>query len=198
MRFSIPVKPSDSLPSFLAVVCFQHRLWLFHPRTLLHHWNGELALFGRGLLYLCVFSHYEHYVNRLSLNLKQHTRKPLLARIHHGSGPSPLTSRHVKLLATTVVLTFIVSTLVDFQFKLVVGDAISEKDERTAFFGTFGICGILGGLIQFGLTSRVVERFGILFALALLPTLMLSGSIALHNGNHRSLNLACYLREQRG
>jgi len=96
------------------------------------------------------------------------------------SGPSPLTSRHVKLLATTVLLTFIVSTLVDFQFKSFVGDAISEKDERTAFFGTFfGVCGILGGLIQFGLTSRVVERFGILFALALLPTLMLSGSVAL-------------------
>ena len=34
-------------------------------------------------------------------------------------------------------------------------------------------------MIQFGLTSRVVERFGILVALTLLPTLMLSGSIAL-------------------
>ena len=70
--------------------------------------------------------------------------------------------------------------MVDFQFKSFVGDAISEKDERTAFFGTFfGVCGILGGMIQFGLTSRVVERFGILVALTLLPTLMLSGSIAL-------------------
>ena len=102
---------------------------------------------------------------------KRQTRQP---------GPNPLQSRHVKLLATTVLLTFVVSTLVDFQFKSFVGDAISEKDERTAFFGTFfGVCGILGGMIQFGLTSRVVERFGILVALTLLPTLMLSGSIAL-------------------
>ena len=106
------------------------------------------------------------------------------------TGPNPLRSRHVKLLAMTVVLTFVVSTLVDFQFKSMVGDAISEKDQRTAFFGTFfGICGILGGIIQFGLTSRVVERFGILVALMLLPTLMLSGSLALLGASVTGLSM---------
>ena len=115
------------------------------------------------------------------------------------TGPNPLTSRHVKLLATTVLLTFIVSTLVDFQFKSFVGDAISEKDERTAFFGTFfGVCGILGGMIQFGLTSRVVERFGILFALTLLPTLMLSGSMALLTATFTGLSTLLAISVSKG
>ena len=59
----------------------------------------------------------------------------------------------------------------------------------------FGVCGILGGMIQFGLTLRVVERFGILVALTLLPTLMLSGSIALRPPQLPDCHPARHLRK---
>lgn len=89
-------------------------------------------------------------------------------------------TRHVRLIAAVIVLTYIVSTLVDYQFQVIVGDSIPGKDDRSAYFGSFfGITGILGGFIQFFLTSRILERFGVLAALTLLPAGMLTGSIGL-------------------
>lgn len=89
-------------------------------------------------------------------------------------------TRHVQLIAVVVVLTYLVSTLVDYQFQVIVGDAITDKDARSAYFGTFfGATGVLAGIIQFGLTSRILERFGLLFGLIALPACMLLGSIGL-------------------
>ncbi|HET6346888.1 MAG TPA: Npt1/Npt2 family nucleotide transporter [Myxococcota bacterium] len=89
-------------------------------------------------------------------------------------------TRHVQLIAGVVVLTYLVSTLVDYQFQVIVGDFIPGKDDRSAYFGAFfGITGILAGFIQFFLTSRLLERFGVLVALLLLPFGMLGGSLGL-------------------
>ncbi len=89
-------------------------------------------------------------------------------------------TRHVQLVATVVVVTYIVSTLVDYQFQVIVGDFIPGKDDRSAFFGAFfGVTGILAAGIQFFLTARILERFGVLVALSLLPLTMLSGSLSL-------------------
>src|SRR5262245_40493585 len=79
-----------------------------------------------------------------------------------GQGPV-FQSRHVQLIAAVVVLTYVVSTLVDYQLQVIVGDQIAAKDERSAFFGAFfGITGIMAAFIQFFLTSRLLERFGVL------------------------------------
>ncbi len=93
------------------------------------------------------------------------------------ASPKVFQTSHVKLIAAVVVLTYVVSTLVDYQFQVIVGDSIPGKDDRSAYFGSFfGITGILAGIIQFFFTSRILERFGVLVALILLPIAMLGGS----------------------
>ncbi|MBN1962743.1 MAG: HEAT repeat domain-containing protein [Deltaproteobacteria bacterium] len=89
-------------------------------------------------------------------------------------------NRHVRLIAIVVVLTYVVSTFVDYQYQVIIGDYIPLKDERSAFFGAFfGITGIAAAIIQFTLTAHILERFGILFALAMLPITMLTGSVSM-------------------
>lgn len=89
-------------------------------------------------------------------------------------------TRHVQLIALVVVITYLVSTLVDYQFQAILGDSIPTKDERSAFLGKFyAYTGVIAGGIQFFLTSRILERFGLLVALLLLPITMLSGASGL-------------------
>lgn len=86
-------------------------------------------------------------------------------------------TRHVQLIAAVVMLTYLVSTVVDYQFQVIIGDSIPGKDARSAYLGAFfGVTGILGGIIQLFFTARILERFGVLVALALLPLGMLMGS----------------------
>ncbi|MEO0811536.1 MAG: Npt1/Npt2 family nucleotide transporter, partial [Myxococcota bacterium] len=74
-------------------------------------------------------------------------------------------TRHVQLIALVVVLTYLVSTLVDYQFQAIIGDAIPGKDDRSAYLGNFfAITGLIGGFIQFFITARILERFGLLIA----------------------------------
>ena len=89
-------------------------------------------------------------------------------------------THHVRLIAAVVVLTYLVSTLVDYQFNVIVADAIPGIDARSAFFGAFfGITGVIGGFVQFFGTARLLERLGILSALLLLPCAMFCGSLAI-------------------
>ena len=89
-------------------------------------------------------------------------------------------TKHVKLIAAAVMLTYLVSTLVDYQFKVIIGESISEMNARTQYFGAFFLyTGILGATIQFTVTARLLERFGVLPALLLLPIAMGIGSIGL-------------------
>lgn len=109
-------------------------------------------------------------------------RKP---KSRAAGGPVPsrkkaLSIRHVQLIALVVVLTYMVSTLVDYQFQAIIGDTIPGKDDRSAYLGNFfAITGIIGGFIQFFITARILERFGLLVALVLLPSFMLLGSASL-------------------
>ncbi|MEE2960327.1 MAG: Npt1/Npt2 family nucleotide transporter [Myxococcota bacterium] len=92
----------------------------------------------------------------------------------------PLQTKHVKLLAAMIALTYMVSTFVDYQFKVIIGDSISQMDERTAYLGNFFLyTGIIAALIQFTTTSRLLERFGVLPALLLLPFALFLGSSVL-------------------
>ena len=89
-------------------------------------------------------------------------------------------TKHVRLIAAAIMLTYLVSTLVDYQFKVIIGESISEMNARTQYFGAFFLyTGILGATIQFTVTARLLERFGVLPALLLLPIAMGIGSIGL-------------------
>ncbi|MBI3179806.1 MAG: hypothetical protein HYZ27_09100, partial [Deltaproteobacteria bacterium] len=89
-------------------------------------------------------------------------------------------TRHVRLGAAVVVLTYLASYVLDYQFNVIVGDSIAGKDDRSAYLGNFfAVTGILGGMVQFFLTARIIERFGLLASLIILPCAMLAGSISL-------------------
>jgi HEAT repeat protein/MFS family permease len=93
-------------------------------------------------------------------------------------------TRHVQFIAGVIVLTYLVSYLVDYQLNVVVGieyaHVADPSGERSQFFASFFLfTGIIAGFIQFGLTARILERFGVLFALLLLPITMLAGSIGM-------------------
>ena len=93
------------------------------------------------------------------------------------AGEKVFSMRHVQLMAAVIVLTYVVSTMVDYQFNVVVGESIAGKDERSAYYAAFFLyTGLIGGAIQFFLTARILARFGVLFALLLLPGFMLIGS----------------------
>ena len=86
-----------------------------------------------------------------------------------GSPQTVFKTKHVRLIAAAVMLTYLVSTLVDYQFKVIIGESISEMNARTQYFGAFFLyTGILGATIQFTVTARLLERFGVLPALLLL------------------------------
>jgi HEAT repeat protein len=88
-----------------------------------------------------------------------------------------LGTRHVRLIAAVVMICFAVSTVIDYQFQTIIGDSILNKDARSAFLGSFyGYTGIIAGFVQFLFTVRILERFGVMLALALLPLSLLIGS----------------------
>ncbi|MDF1563406.1 MAG: Npt1/Npt2 family nucleotide transporter [Deltaproteobacteria bacterium] len=87
-------------------------------------------------------------------------------------------SKHLRIIAGMVMLTFVVTTLVDYQFKIL-ARATYDKNELTAFFALlYGFTGLLSFFIQLFVTGRLLERFGIVAALSLLPFSLGLGSAA--------------------
>ena len=87
-------------------------------------------------------------------------------------------SAHLRALSTILMLAIVVSTVVDWQMNKAVELFVVGEDAKTAFFGRF--FALLNGasfLIQVGLTGYILRRFGIGFALLLLPLGLLTGAI---------------------
>lgn len=90
-----------------------------------------------------------------------------------------ISSGHLRLVALIGAATFVTTTLVDYQFKAI-AQAHYTKDQLTAFFGLFyAVCGVLSLFIQLGGTSRLLSRFGVVVALALLPIGLAMGTSCL-------------------
>lgn len=89
-------------------------------------------------------------------------------------------SKHLKIIAAIVAVTFLTVSIVDFQFKVIAKQTYSGEGELAAFFGYFyGFTGIVASLVQFFITGRVLERTGIVVALCILPAAILVGAGAL-------------------
>lgn len=89
-------------------------------------------------------------------------------------------SRHLRIIAVMVVVTFLTVSLVDFQFKIFARRSFSEEAQLAAFFGYFyGIAGIVASGVQFFVTGRLLERSGIVVALAVLPLSILVGVLGM-------------------
>lgn len=86
-------------------------------------------------------------------------------------------SRYLKLVMAVIALSIIISTVVDNQFSFVVEENFLTKDAKTAFFGEFFTwMGWASFLTQLLLTARIVRRFGIGVAMAILPVALFLGS----------------------
>ncbi len=88
--------------------------------------------------------------------------------------------RHLYTISAIVVLTFLVVTVVDFQFKAVARQTYKAETELAAYFGYFyGFTGVAGALVQIFLTARLLERASIAVSLSLLPMALTLGTFAI-------------------
>ncbi len=90
-------------------------------------------------------------------------------------------SKHLKTIAWITVITFVVVTIVDFQFKVIARYSfLNREDELSEFFGWFYSFAAIGSLIiQLLVTGKMLQRFGIIASLMLLPIALSAGSILL-------------------
>lgn len=93
-----------------------------------------------------------------------------------GGAARVLASPHLRTVAGLAAVTFFTTTLVDFEFKVVAAEAY-PRDQLAAWFGYFyAVVGVLAlGLQLFG-TGRLLQRAGVIGALAVLPLSLLLGN----------------------
>jgi len=90
-----------------------------------------------------------------------------------------LGSKHLIMVAGLVVMFAFVMTIADYLFKVTAKGSFQAEADLAAFFGLFyGLTGVGGLLVQLLVTGRMLERFGILVALLLLPGSLLIGCAA--------------------
>jgi ATP:ADP antiporter, AAA family len=80
------------------------------------------------------------------------------------------TSRHLTMMVLLLSIAVVVEAFIDYEYKFVASQSIASKDQLTAFFGsiTFYI-GIFSLLFQTLATNRILKRFGVGWAILLLP-----------------------------
>jgi AAA family ATP:ADP antiporter len=83
-------------------------------------------------------------------------------------------STYLKLLAGIMIVTWVVSTLIDYQFNSVVSRRIEGGANLTAFFGFFNAGTMaFAFLFQLLLTSRIIKTWGIRVTLLIYPLALL-------------------------
>lgn len=88
-----------------------------------------------------------------------------------------LHSRHLKIIAGIVVLTFLTVTIIDYQFKVIARGSFDDEAHLAAYFGYFyGFTGIIASFIQFFVTGRLLESRGVVASLLVLPGMILLGA----------------------
>ena len=87
-------------------------------------------------------------------------------------------SPYLSAIAAVICLSSFATSVTGWQFKAIAKQAIHETDLLTAFFGQFNFyAGLASLLAQLLLTSRFLKRFGLGFALFIVPVSLSLGSI---------------------
>ena len=83
-------------------------------------------------------------------------------------------------IATIVALSAVVTTLVDYQFKMIASSSFPNEADLVSFFGTFySIAGAASIIMQFFITGPLLSRFGILLGLLILPFFLILGTTSI-------------------
>jgi AAA family ATP:ADP antiporter len=89
-------------------------------------------------------------------------------------------SRYLKTIAAAILVSVIVSTLIDFQFKAAAKEVHATKDALAAFFSSYhGWLSIATFFTQFVLTGKALSQFGLSLSLYFTPGALLTGSVAI-------------------
>lgn len=80
--------------------------------------------------------------------------------------------RHIVLITGITIFTV---TFVDYQFKVMASHHHAE-DMASFFLSVYAYTGVFACVVQFFLTGRILEKFGILVALMILPLSLLGGA----------------------
>ena len=90
-------------------------------------------------------------------------------------------SRYLKLIASLLTLSAIVTLIVGFQFMFVVQQSATwSKEQLTVFFGQFyAYLGFASFLLQFLAGSRIMEKVGLRLTVFVLPVALLGGTTIL-------------------
>jgi len=89
-------------------------------------------------------------------------------------------SSHLMTIAGSLVVISMVVVIVDYQFMITVRESFGDENTLAAFFGSFYIyTGVAAFVLQFFLTGRLLQRYGILFALLFLPGILLLMSVGM-------------------
>ncbi len=125
---------------------------------------------------------------RLCVSVERIAPKPKLAqgakRLTAGT-VAVLGNRHVQVILAMTAVATLTSMLVDYQFKVFsqahfTVDGELAKDRLSSFYGHLQvIVSVLALALQFGMASRVLERFGIAMTMALLPAVILTGAFGI-------------------
>lgn len=97
-------------------------------------------------------------------------------------------SKHLKLIAGMTVATFITVPLIDYQFKALAKvhfttGGMVATDALSSFMGVFyTVTGVIAAVMQLGLTGRLLERFGVVVCLLVLPLSLLGGTVGMATG----------------
>ncbi len=150
---------------------------------------GTVNLIGLVVAALLIMTALAHpLAKRLCVSMERIAPKPppSAGAPRRGSGAlAVLGHRHVQVILAMTAVATLTSMLVDYQFKVFsqahyTVDGTLEKDRLSAFYGQLQIVvSTLALVLQFGMASRVLERFGIAMTLALLPAVILTGALGI-------------------
>ncbi len=121
-------------------------------------------------------------VRKLSVDAKAELEsRPRSMRPMTKRGGPFLGSPHLSLIAGIVLVTVLTTTFIDYQLKVAAREAFAGRStELASFFGYFyGFTGVLSCFVQFFVTTRLLERYGVVVALFVLPTALAFGSVGL-------------------
>lgn len=97
-----------------------------------------------------------------------------------GIGTLLLGSGYLKSVGIIILVSVIVSTLIDFEFKTAVKETYPSRREIAGFFSLYyGWLNVATLLVQVVLTGRILSKLGLAPSLYLTPVALLAGSLAI-------------------